>query len=220
MGRLRKNVVNEQKLFLDEKYFIQNPIAHMNHWNKNVFKNTFPIEIEIGCGKGKFIIEKAVNNPNINFIAIDKFPTILYKVLIKIKRNIGLNNIKIVCLDAKEINNVFALNEISKIYLNFSDPWPKKHHEKNRLTNKRFLDMYFNILKPNGIIEFKTDNDQLYNYTLNVLKENNYFIHYYCDDIYNDLNNNQDNIATEYEIKWKNKSVKIKKIIFSKLAKN
>ncbi len=216
MGRLRKNTTYEQKLFSDKKYYIDNPFDNLGNWNKDVFKNNNSIEIEIGCGKGKFIVEKATLNPNINYVAIDKFPTILYKVLTKINKSQNkLDNIKIISTDANEIENIFNENEISKIYLNFSDPWPKKHHEKNRLTNNKFLKQYFKILNPNGIIEFKTDNESLYKYTLKVLHDNNYNVLYECDDIYNDWENNANNIQTEYEIKWKNRNVKIKKIIFS-----
>lgn len=217
MGRLRKNINYENKLFNDDKFFINNPHEFKNNWNKLVFKNNNPIYIEIGSGKGKFIVENAIKYPNINFIAIDKFPTILYKILIKInKSDQPINNLKIVNYDAIKLNEIFGNNEIKKVYLNFSDPWPKEHHKKNRLTNIKFLNVYFEFLDNNGIIEFKTDNSLLYEYTLEVIKENNLKLIYFSNDIYSDIENNQNNIQTEYEIKWLNKNVKIKKIIFAK----
>lgn len=215
MGRLRKNINYEEKLFSNKEFFINNPKLYIGKWNKEVFKNNNPIQIEIGCGKGKFIIENAIKNPNINYIAIDKFATILYKVLKKINSNdVLITNLKIICYSANKLNEVFYMNEIDKIFLNFSDPWPKKHHEKNRLTNIRFLNIYFSFLKSNGLIEFKTDNKSLYDYTLSVIKENGLEIIYNSENIYNDFVNIINNIQTEYEIKWLSKNAKITKIIF------
>lgn len=212
MGRLRKNTKYENKLFNDSIYFVKNPALFKGEWNKNVFLNNNPIEIEIGSGKGRFIIENALKFPDKNFIAIDKFPTILYKIISKLK-SLQLSNLKIICCDAKELNNIFDYQEVSKIYLNFSDPWPKKNHEKNRLTNIDFLKRYFLILKKNQFIEFKTDNQSLYEYTLEVIKKYQLSLEYYSDNIYNDDQKNKENIQTEYEIKWLAKNAQIKKII-------
>ena len=169
MGRLRKNLVNEAKLFSNNAYFIESPKTFKGNWNK-VFKNSNPIEIEIGSGKGLFIIRKAICNPNINFIAIDKFATVLFQILKKIesynKDNLKkLENIRIISIDAKQLSECFTEKEIDKCYLNFSDPWPKKKHEKNRLTNISYLQIYDLITKDNSIVEFKTDNLSLYEYT-------------------------------------------------------
>lgn len=213
MGRLRKNIDYEEKLFNDKNFFVSNPHLYFGKWNKEIFKNSNPIQIEIGCGKGKFIIENAIKNPNINYIAIDKFATILYKVLIKANDKL-IKNLKIVCYSADKLNEIFSKNEVDKIFLNFSDPWPKKHHEKNRLTNINFLKIYFLFLKKDGLIEFKTDNKLLYDYTLEVIKENELTIVYSSDNIYNDFVNIINNIQTEYEIKWLAKNAKITKIIF------
>lgn len=214
MGRLRKNKKYEDKLFDDKNFYINNPLEFKGKWKQEVFKNNNPLHIEIGCGKGGFINTLSENNPNINYIAIDKFPTVLYKTLIKINDQ-NKKNLKIVSVDAKILSDVFLNHEVDKIYLNFSDPWPKKSHEKNRLTNPNFLNIFFNILKPNGKIEFKTDNDGLFDYTIETLKENNYKILYLTYDLYNE-EDIKDNVPTEYEIKWKNLGAKIKKVIFTK----
>lgn len=213
MGRLRKEIKKEIELFSNKSFFVNNPQDFKSNWN-NVFQNKNDIEIEIGCGKGKFIVEKALKFPEINFIAIDKFATILYSVLQKatLYQN-QIKNLKILCFDVKEILSIFDLCEISKIYLNFSDPWPKKHHEKFRLTSTEFTKKFFNILKENGLIEFKTDNQGLYEYTLNQIEKNNYKLLFNTNDLYS--NKLEENVQTEYEIKWLKKNIKIKKIIFS-----
>lgn len=213
MGRLRKDKNKENILFENCNYYLPNPKEYKSSWKQGVFMNKNDIHIEIGCGKGLFIINKALENPNINYIAIDKFATILYKLLKKVEIA-KLKNIKLVYLCASNIDEIFGENEVSKIYLNFSDPWPKKRHEKNRLTNNIFLSKYFIVLNKFGSIEFKTDSDALFEYTLTTLSDNNYKILFKTDDLYklNDCLVNE--TQTEYEIKWKNIGKKIKKIIF------
>lgn len=213
MGRLRRNLNHEKKLFANNVYYVNNPLLHKGTWNK-VFKNDNPIEIEIGTGKGKFILEKALKNPHINYIAIDKFATILYKLLNKLnKLDKILLNLKIIVVDVKKIDDVFEKGEVKKIYLNFPDPWPKKHHEKFRLTSNFFVDKFFQVCS--GHIIFKTDNANLFNYTLNKIKENKHYINYVINDLHKSFLK-ENNIKTEYEQKWINKGVKIKKIKFKK----
>ena len=210
--RFNKNALNNLK---DSQY------CYFNDSIKNniKFNNHNPIYLEIGCGKGDFILNNALNNPKINYIGLEKNSTILNKALIKIQKN-NLQNVKFINCDAKDLLNVLGTNCIDKIYLNFSDPWPKKRHIKRRLTNPVFLDLYKQILKPNSMIEFKTDNDMLYNYTLNeVLLEHKdkYKVIYYTNDLYSNLNNkyNVNNIASEYEKKFCLINKNINKIIFS-----
>lgn len=219
MGRLRKNSVNEFKLFSNDYYFVNNPKDFKGLWKSKIFQNENPIEIEIGSGKGLFIIQKAINFPSINFIAIDKFSTVLFQVLKKINlynktATTSLKNIKIISVDAKDLCNIFDKNEIDKCYLNFSDPWPKKRHEKNRLTNFEYLKIYDSITKKNSLVEFKTDNLPLYEFTKKELFKNSYKIILDTIDLYADKQNLENNLQTEYEIKWSNKGAKIKKIIF------
>lgn len=214
MGRLRKNLESEKKLFADTIYYVNNPSLHKGTW-KNVFNNDNPIEIEVGTGKGKFIFEKALKNPEINYVAIDKFPTVLYKLLYKLNNlEEPIKNLKIITLDVNRILDVFAKCEVSKIYLNFSDPWPKKHHEKFRLTSNFYTYKFFEILCIGGVIEFKSDNTNLFNYTMNKIKENNFKVFYAVNDLYNSFYKKH-NIQTEYEQKWIAKGAKIKKIVFN-----
>ena len=213
--RLRndKNAIN---ILLDnQKWYLHEPKQISN----SIFNNNQKIELEIGMGKGNFIINKALQNPKINYIGLEKNLVICSKAIKKIiKSESDLNNLKIINIDAKNLNLIFACNSIDKIYLNFSDPWPKKRHIKNRLTNPSFLKIYKQIIKKDGWIEFKTDNDDLFKYTLEVLKENKDWceIIYYTTDLYSNLDNeyNFNNIATEYEIKFHNLNKNINKIIF------
>ncbi len=187
-----KHIKNADIIIGNSKYLVKNPEDYKSKWNK-VFNNDNPIEIEIGTGKGKFIIEKAIQNPNINFIGIEKYDTPLVNA-VRLLENKELNNLKLLCFDALNIENIFD-GEIDKIYLNFSDPWPKKRHEKRRLSSKQFLDKYDKIFKDKKRIQMKTDNDDLYEYSLTSFEDNGYRI------IKTDTNY-LDNIRTEYEDKF------------------
>ena len=173
--------------------------------------------LEIGCGKGQFIVKQAINNPNNLYIGIDKSPTIIYKAIKKIeKEKLILTNLYFINCDVKKIFDFFKHKKFTKIFINFCDPWPKKRHEKRRLTSLSFLHLYKKILKKKGIVEFKTDNDSLYHFTLNVLQKNNFKIVYSTTDLYKNLNNkfNHNNISTEYEDKFFKKNKNINKIIW------
>lgn len=215
MGRLRKNSEYEARLFADTNYYVANPFQHKGKWNE-LFKNNNPIQVEIGTGKGRFIFEKALKHPEINFIAIDKFATVLYKLLYKLNTlQQPIKNIKILAFDVCKIENIFENKEIDKIFLNFSDPWPKQHHERFRLTSNFYTSKFFDILKDKGFIEFKTDNENLFNYTINKIRDNKYKVFYALNDLYNS-SYVKNNIQTEYEQKWLAQGVKIKKVVFSR----
>lgn len=187
-----KHIKNAEEIISKSKYLEQNPRANKGNWNK-VFNNDNNIEIEIGMGKGKFIIEKAIQNPNVNFIGIEKYDSPLVSAVKKLEE-LELNNLRLVCIDALGIEEIFD-HEIDKIYLNFSDPWPKKRHVKRRLTSSVFLNKYESLFKNEKRIEMKTDNDDLYDYSCESFIENGY-------DIVKTDTNYLDTIRTEYEDKF------------------
>lgn len=194
-----KHIKDADKIIMASKYLVKNPCDYKGKWNE-LFKNNNKIEIEIGTGKGKFIISKAINNPNINYIGIEKYDSPLVSAVKKLEE-LELNNLKLICFDAFNIENVFD-NEIDKIYLNFSDPWPKKRHEKRRLSSKIFLEKYDNIFKNNKNIEMKTDNDDLFEYSMESFLDYGYKI-IKCNTNY------FDKFTTEYEDKFINKGKNI-----------
>ena len=187
-----KHIKNADIIISKSPYIISNPCDYKGKWSK-LFNNSNPIEIEIGTGKGKFIISKALNNPNINYIGIEKYDSPLVGAVKKLE-DININNLKLICFDASNINDVFD-HEISKIYLNFSDPWPKKRHIKRRLTSPNFLSKYDLLFKDKKIIELKTDNDGLYEYSCVSFEENGY-------EIVKTDTSILDEYTTEYEDKF------------------
>lgn len=189
-----KHIKDADKIINKSAYIIENPEEYKGKWNK-LFNNENNIEIEIGTGKGKFIIEKAIQNPNINFIGIEKYDSPLVSAVKKLEE-LDINSLRLICYDALNIENIFD-REISKIYLNFSDPWPKKRHTKRRLTSDRFLEKYDLIFKDTKRIEMKTDNDDLFEYSCESLTNYGYKI------IEKDTNHIS-NITTEYEDKFRN----------------
>ena len=187
-----KHIKNANVIIESSPYLVKNPTEYKGKWN-TLFNNDNKIEIEIGTGKGKFIISKALDNPSVNYIGIEKYDTPLVSAVKKLE-SINISNLKLICFDAFNINNIFD-KEISKIYLNFSDPWPKKRHEKRRLTSSNFLKKYDFIFKDKKIIELKTDNDDLYEYSCISFEENGYNITK-TDTSY------LDKYTTEYEDKF------------------
>jgi len=198
--RLRKIKNALEKLQSDKKHFIDNPTENKGNW-KNIFGNDNPIHIEIGCGKGQFIIELARRNPNINYIAIDKFDSVLLRVSEKLLEE-DLNNIKISIIDAIKISEYFDKGEVDRIYLNFSDPWPKTAHAKRRLTSSQFLNQYKEILSDAGELHQKTDNRGLFEFSLESFNENGWRINHVSLDLHKDLEKYPFNITTEFEDKW------------------
>ena len=202
-----KNVKGAKEIIAKGTHYIDNPYELIGNW-QNVFKNNNPIYIEIGMGKGDFIIKNALQFPNINFIGIEKFDSVIVRAIQK-SNELEIENLKLIRMDAERIDEVFS-NEISKLYLNFSDPWPKDRHAKRRLTSPKFLSAYDKIFKNNiANIEMKTDNIDLFNYSVTSLKENGYNITYLTNDLHKE---NVFNITTEYEEKFSKKGIKINKL--------
>lgn len=201
--RLR-NVKGSQERILENPYTIQtdgtNGDDYKGLWNQNIFHNDRPIHIEIGMGKGQFITMLAKENPDINYIGIEKYSSVLVRALDK-REELETDNLMFVRMDAEDITSYFSENEIAKIYLNFSDPWPKDRHAKRRLTSVNFLERYDKILRPDGFLQFKTDNRPLFDFSLEQLAKAGWI----QDEATFDLHKNgpaPDNIMTEYEEKF------------------
>lgn len=192
-----KHVKNADIIVNNSDYIIQNPEQYKGKF-KELFLNNNPIHIEIGTGKGNFIINMAKLNPSINFIGIEKYDSVLVRAVQKLE-NEEIPNLKLIRYDANEIENIFS-KEISLIYLNFSDPWPKERHEKRRLTSPNFLEKYHNIFKDNQRIVMKTDNRKLFEYSVMKFNENQFNIDELSLNLHDDDIKN--NVETEYEEKF------------------
>ena len=207
--RLR-NVPGSREAIAESEYTINEPELNKGKW-KEIFGNDNPIRIEIGMGKGKFITTLAQQNPDINYIGIEKFSSVLIRAIEKMEE-LEITNLKFIRMDAEKIEDTFNKEEIDKIYLNFSDPWPKDRHAKRRLTSKEFFKRYDNILKKDGVVEFKTDNNDLFDFSLEQIPEAGWNIVEYTRDLHNNEKMNEGNIMTEYEERFS----KILSIIESK----
>jgi len=208
--RLR-NIKGSREAVANDIYVIKEPEKLKGNW-KSIFGNDNPIHLEIGTGKGKFITELALQNPDINYIGIEKYSSVLFRALEK-RREVELNNLYFIRFDAVYLLDIFAENEIARIYLNFSDPWPKERHAKRRLTSRRFLEMYDKCLKKDGEIFFKTDNRDLFEFSIKEVEEFGWKI----KGITYDLHKSEyakDNIMTEYEERFASLGKPIYMMIF------
>lgn len=197
---MRLRNVKGAKEKIESSNYIINDYKNYSGKFKNLFQNDNPLYVEIGMGKGDFIINMALSNPCINFIGIEKFDSVMVRAIEKLEDK-SIPNLKLIKMDAEYIEDVFN-HEIDKIFLNFSDPWPKERHEKRRLTSSNFLKKYDSLFKGNKNILFKTDNRKLFEYSLISFTNYGYKINNLSLDLHSD---NIDNIKTEYEIKFSNK---------------
>lgn len=208
--RLR-NIPGADEAIADSPHCIQEPMAEKGRWHL-IFGNENPIHIEIGMGKGQFIMKLAKEHPDINYIGIEHYSSVLLRALQKMEIE-PLPNIRFLCMDASIITEVFDKEEVAKIYLNFSDPWPKERHAKRRLTSRQFFERYDKILAGNGVVEFKTDNDDLFAFSMEEVAEAGWTLDAHTFDLHHDPVLNEGNVMTEYEEKFSSLGHPIHKLI-------
>ncbi len=197
--RLR-NITGSREIIGTNRFVVQEPGKHRGNW-KELFGNSNPIRIEIGMGKGKFLHTMAKQNPDINFVGIEKYSSVLLRAIQKIEEE-ELPNLLLIRMDAQEITEVFGPEEVDRIYLNFSDPWPKDRHAGRRLPSRQFLNRYDAILKQDGYLEFKTDNRELFDFAVNELAETKWQTKDITYDLHHTDTMMKGNIMTEYEEKF------------------
>ncbi|PPE05802.1 tRNA (guanosine(46)-N7)-methyltransferase TrmB [Williamsoniiplasma lucivorax] len=210
--------------------FLKKHAQYLIDWNENkkinaqnFFGNNNPIYLEIGAGKGQFIIANAIQNPHINYIAMEKETTVVGVALKRAIQTLGeekMTNLKFLNKFAENLLLMFEQNSVDHLFLNFSDPWPKAKHFKKRLTYTGFLDIYAQILKPNGILQFKTDNDGLFAFSLEQITQRpNWKLIVQTDDLYDDEQLLVNNIPTEYETKFHQMNKNINMLSIQNLKK-
>ncbi len=208
--RLR-NVPGSREAIAESNLAINEPQVLKGKWNEE-FGNNNPIRIEIGMGKGKFITQLALENPDINYVGIEKYSSVLIRAIEKCQ-DIEVPNLRFIRMEAEYICDVFNEEEVDRIYLNFSDPWPKDRHAKRRLTSKQFFERYDNILKKDGVVEFKTDNDLLFQFSLEQVPEAGWNLVAQTWDLHNDSEMVKGNVMTEYESKFSQMGNPIHKLV-------
>ncbi|HEO8420066.1 tRNA (guanosine(46)-N7)-methyltransferase TrmB [Niallia sp. FSL W8-0635] len=203
--RLRHKPWAKDKLSAYPQYVIQNPEDWKGKWDQ-AFSQNGPIHIEIGTGKGRFITEMAKANPSINYIGVELQESVIVSALDRLIEA-EVPNLKLMNMNAEKLTEYFEKGEINRVYLNFSDPWPKTRHEKRRLTYKTFLASYESVLGNEGEIHFKTDNQGLFEYSLKSFSEYGMLLKYVSLDLHN--SDYEGNIMTEYEEKFSNRGNRI-----------
>ena len=213
--RLR-NVPGARETIIENQFSVQQPEQMKGKWAE-VFQNDHPIHIEVGMGKGQFIIEMARRNPEVNYIGIEKYSSVLVRAVEKLE-DFEQDNLRLIRMDAENIEEVFDKDEVDRIYLNFSDPWPKDRHAKRRLTSTRFLERYDNILTPEGRAMFKTDNKDLFDFSLEQVEEAGWILENHTYDLHHS-EYNEGNVMTEYEEKFSAKGNPICRLVAYRHAK-
>ena len=211
--RLR-NVTGSREVIAASDLVVHEPQAYRGKWHE-AFGNHNPIRLEIGMGKGRFIMDLARNNPDINYVGIEKYSSVLIRGIQKLEAD-PLPNLYFIRMEAEEITAVFAAGEVDRIYLNFSDPWPKDRHAKRRLPSREFLQRYDEILIPEGVIEFKTDNHDLFRFALEELEPAGWHLEQMTEDLHHDAQMMQENIMTEYEERFSKKGNPIYKYVIAR----
>lgn len=212
--RLR-NIPGAEEIVSNSEYCIQDPAAHRGNWSE-MLGNANPIHIEVGMGKGRFIMDLAALHPDINYIGIERYTSVLLRAVQKMQEN-PLPNVHFLCVDAATLPEIFGEGEVDRIYLNFSDPWPKDRHARRRLTSAEFLARYNQFLAEDGRIEFKTDNLDLFTFSLEEVEASEIWkVDASTRDLHNDPVLNEGNVMTEYEEKFSSKGNPICKMITSR----
>lgn len=212
--RLR-NIPRADGVLEGSPFVIKDETSYRGKWAQEIFQNKNPIHIEIGMGKGQFLLTLAEQNPDINYIGIERYSSVLLRAVEKLTPDsTACPNLRFICMDAAGLNAVFAPQEINRIYLNFSDPWPKKRHAHRRLTSPEYFKRYDQILETGGQIEFKTDNKDLFDFSAGTLEASDIWgITAITRDLHQDAVMNTGNVMTEYEEKYSSMSHPIYKLI-------
>lgn len=213
--RLR-NIPRAQDAILESPYVVQEPQSHKGRWNE-VFEKDQPLHIEVGMGKGRFLMDLARIHPEINYIGIEMYDSVLLRALQKreeLEENGTVySNLYFMRVDARLLPEIFEKGEVDKIYLNFSDPWPKARHAKRRLTSREFLERYDQILAEEGRVEFKTDNKDLFEFSLEEVNETKWNLEASTFDLHHNEEMVKGNVMTEYEEKFSSMGNPICKMI-------
>jgi tRNA (guanine-N7-)-methyltransferase len=212
--RLR-NIPGADEIVENSAFCIQNPAEHKGHWQE-FLGNNHPIHIEIGMGKGRFLMELAALHPDVSYIGIERYTSVLLRAVQKMEES-PLPNVHFLCIDAATLPDIFAEGEVDRSYLNFSDPWPKDRHAKRRLTSREFLTRYDQFLAADGRIEFKTDNQDLFTFSLEEIEASpQWKLDASTRDLHHDAVMNEGNVMTEYEEKFSAKGNPICKLVTSR----
>ena len=210
--RLR-HIRGAEQAIATSPYVIQQPQEYRGRFHQ-LFGNRNPLRIEVGMGKGRFIMELASQNPQVNYIGIERYSSVLLRALQK-REELALPNIYFMCEDAKLLSEIFGPGEIDRIYLNFSDPWPKDRHAKRRLTSPDFMRVYDKILRKDGTVEFKTDNQDLFTYSLASIPEAGWRVESFTRDLHPSALGEGD-VMTEDEMRFSAAGHPICKLIASR----
>ncbi len=196
--RLR-NIAGSREIIGESGFVVHSPERQKGNW-PGIFGNNNPVHLEIGMGKGRFLMDMAKEHPAINYVGIEKYSSVLLRAVQKMEQEPApLPNVRFIRMEAEAITDVFGQGEVGRIYLNFSDPWPKDRHAKRRLTSREFLSRYDKLLKPGGQLEFRTDNKELFVFSLEELEPAGWRAKEVTYDLHHDKGMMEGNIMTEYE---------------------
>lgn len=198
--RLR-NIPRAKDVIENSPLVVKEPMQQKGRWSE-LFGNDHPVHIEVGMGKGRFLTQLARLHPEINYVGIERYTSVLLRAVEKLQAEERPENLYFLCVDAGELPEIFEQGEVERIYLNFSDPWPKDRHAKRRLPSRQYLERYDKILKPEGTVEFKTDNRGLFDFALEEIDPAGWKLQMCTFDLHAEEELMRDNIMTEYEEKF------------------